>query len=122
MEQLRVLLLSIGGASGIVAIVECFKFWKSKKKIQREKAKQEEVATEVKISQAWNEYSQTIKDDYEKYKHDTNEKIEKLELKIEKMEQREKLRDTAILLGWTCSFLPKGEKCPIISKIEINKK
>ena len=122
MESFKVLLLSIGGGSGIVMIVECFRFWRSKKKVQIEKAKQEEVETEVRISKTWREYADTLKIDYENYKNDTNKKIENLELKIEKMERREKIRDVAILLGWTCAFLPNGKRCPILDEIELKSK
>lgn len=60
-----------------------------------------------------------VKEHHAEYKKETDEKFDKLEKKIIKMEAKDELQIKAINKGYRCPFPPKEKTCPVTDAIDL---
>lgn len=59
-----------------------------------------------------------LREQYDEYKRDNEERFDKLEAKVLKMEERNNIKQNAINKGYRCSYVPQDKKCPVTESFE----
>lgn len=59
-----------------------------------------------------------VKEHHIEYKKETDEKFDKIEKKVAKMELKDELQTAAINKGYRCPFPPRDKNCPVTEIID----